>query len=114
MFQFFRRLLNHRIGIENPQQPENQNNMINMTQPAPPESFIARDLRERMERSRVNDALQLQARRERERNGDPIVQVINMLRGTEPIVPIRVQQHVNIPLNTVRRNHNTIYVPPNA
>lgn len=111
MFQFFRRLLNHRIGIENPQQPENQNNMINMTQPQP-ESFIARDLRLRMERSRVNDALQLQATRERERNGVPIVQVINMLRGTEPIVPIRVQQHVNVP--PVRRNHNTIYVPPNA
>ena len=68
MFPFFRRLLNHRIGIENPQQPENQNNMINMTQPQP-ESFIARDLRLRMERSRVNDALQLQATRERERNG---------------------------------------------
>ena len=109
MFQFFRRLLNHRIGIENPQQPENQNNMINMTQPQP-ESFIARDLRLRMERSRANEALQLQYQREREERD--LEQVVYMLRGTARIAPSRVQQHVNLP--PVRRDHNTIYVPPIA
>jgi hypothetical protein len=113
MFQFLRRIFNNRIGVM--EQPPDENNMINMRQPQ--ETFLARELRERMEIARLNEELEVFLRRERERNEDPIQQVFNLLRSTAPIVPIpqplnTVQRHLH--LHQVRRPRDTIYSAPIA
>ena len=111
MFPVFRRMFNNRIGIEHAQQPSNENNMINAQQP---ESFLTRELRERVEQVNLREAQALRFRMEREQNDDdPLPSFLNALRGIASVAP-SITERQTIPITRIRRNHYTNYASPSA